>query len=89
MKDAIGKNDSNNFLFCMERFNTEYYSFNAQCIEERKQIKSDLFKNEDIESFSASTNMVESDFSRKEKDKKNYYFIKKFDVLSYLAKIQV
>ena len=43
MKDAIGKNDSNNFLSCIERFNTEYYSFNAQCIEERKQIKSDLF----------------------------------------------
>jgi hypothetical protein len=32
-------------------------------------------------------NLIESDISRREKDKSGYYFIKKFDFLSFMVKI--
>lgn len=71
----------------MEKLNQKYNNFSENYKEGRKIVQSELFKNEELESFSASTNMAENDSSRKEKDKKNYYFIKKFDVLSYLVQI--
>jgi len=87
VKDVQTKNESNNFLSCMEKLNQKYNNFSENYKEGRKIVQSELFKNEELESFSASTNMAENDSSRKEKDKKNYYFIKKFDVLSYLVQI--